>query len=209
VNKECRPGLDPGSSSVRCVTTTDAGGCPAASHFFCFAKKSNQKKATPQLANEHRPFGVPKISHQQRAARKLVARGWFAAKSKVLYSPLKQCERTAPVAGAKFWRSNMGNSRARISEISVCEFFAPPSNNYCHPERSRRICFFVAKRVLNSPQELGPRTSMRQERCIPSGEGLSLISLVQSQAYACIFRWGHADGCSQKCLKMHANTRLS
>jgi hypothetical protein len=114
----CHPGLDPGSSGVRGSLITDAGGSPAASHFFCFAKESKQRKATPIVGECDRPSGVPKISRQQRAARKLVARGYFFAKGRVRHSPLKQCERTSPVAGTKFWRSNMWNSRARCFEIS-------------------------------------------------------------------------------------------
>jgi hypothetical protein len=140
----CHPVLDTGSSGVRCISTTAAGGSPAASYFFCFAKKSNQKKATPLL----RPFGVPKILRQQRAARKLVARCWVVAKGKVLCSPLKQCERTSPVAGAKFWRSNMGNSRARCFEISCCcdviqitAVIPGFKHAGAGSERSRRICF--------------------------------------------------------------------
>jgi hypothetical protein len=105
-----QPSLSPRGSLT--VLSTDAGGSPAATHFLCFAKESKQRKATPL----RRPVGVPKISRQQRTARKLVARGWFVAKGIRLCSPLKQCERTAPVAGAKFWRSNMGNSRARCFE---------------------------------------------------------------------------------------------
>jgi hypothetical protein len=115
----CRPVLDTGPSVVCGVSATDAGGCPAASHFFCFAKKSNQKKATPLF----RPFGVPKISHQRRAARKLVARGVSFVPCGFGRSPLKQCERTAPVAGAKFWRSNMGNSETRNSTVASCVAF--------------------------------------------------------------------------------------
>jgi hypothetical protein len=152
----CRPVLDTGSSGVRVVSYTDAGGSPAASHFFCFAKKSNQKKATPL----HRPFGVPKISHQQRAARKLVARGGFIAKGGILCSPLKQCERTAPVAGAKFWRSNMGNSRSRCFEIS-CRCDAIPTTAVILSE-AEGSAFLFAKHVINSPQKLGPRTSERR-----------------------------------------------
>jgi hypothetical protein len=38
-----------------------AGGCPAASHFSCLAKKSNQKKARPL----HRPAGSQSSTHIQ------------------------------------------------------------------------------------------------------------------------------------------------
>jgi hypothetical protein len=110
----CRPGLDPGPSGFRVVSTADAGGSPAATHFLCFAKESKQRKATPL----HRPFGVPKISRQQRAARKLAARGVGFVPCGFGCSPLKQCERTAPVAGAKFWRSNMGNLGACSSTVA-------------------------------------------------------------------------------------------
>jgi hypothetical protein len=185
--EDCRPGLDPGSSGVRGLSMTDAGGCPAASYFFCFAKKSNQKKATPL----HRASGVPKISRQRRAARKLVARGWSCAKNRCRCSPLKQCERTAPVAGAKFWRSNMGNSRARSLGASFHRVAVEKTTVILSVAEGSAL--LSANGIANSPRKLRPRTSMRQERRIPSGEGLSLISLVQTQAYVGIF--------SQKCLK--------
>jgi hypothetical protein len=43
-----------------------AGSCPAASHFSCLAKKSNQKKACPL----QRPFGLPYAARMLRAAEK-------------------------------------------------------------------------------------------------------------------------------------------
>jgi hypothetical protein len=145
----CRPGLDPGSSGFRCLSATDAGGSPAATHFLCFAKESKQRKATPL----RRPFGVPKISPQQRAARKLVARGYFFAKGRVRCSPLKQCERTAPVAGAKFWRSNMGNSRARISAVASC---AAPHINTVILSVAEGSAFSSRTTLLIQSENLGP-----------------------------------------------------
>jgi hypothetical protein len=48
----CRPVLDTGPSVVRGLSTTDAGGSPAATHFRGNAKESMQRKAAPLL----RPF---------------------------------------------------------------------------------------------------------------------------------------------------------
>src|SRR5450830_1517028 len=42
-----------------------AGGSPAASHFSCLAKKSNQKKSPPVC----RPFGVPCVARLVRRLR--------------------------------------------------------------------------------------------------------------------------------------------
>ena len=45
-----------------------AGGSPAASHFLCFAKESNQRKASDALA----PFGgAQKVRRQNGKDRKL------------------------------------------------------------------------------------------------------------------------------------------
>jgi hypothetical protein len=51
----CHPVLDTGPSVVRGLSTADAGGSPAASHFRRDAKESKQRKATPL----HRPFWAP------------------------------------------------------------------------------------------------------------------------------------------------------
>ncbi|MDO8988875.1 MAG: hypothetical protein Q7U91_04510, partial [Sideroxyarcus sp.] len=48
-----------------------AGGCPAASHFSCLAKKNNQKKSPPV----RRPCGVPSIFRQQAGLRNSPWRG--------------------------------------------------------------------------------------------------------------------------------------
>jgi hypothetical protein len=77
-----------------------------------------QRKATPQLANELRPFGVPKISRQQQAARKLVARGCIYAKGDLLRSPLKQCERTAPSLAQNFGEAIWGIQKLAIWNFS-------------------------------------------------------------------------------------------
>jgi hypothetical protein len=153
----CHPGLDPGSSGVRRAPRNlifanmfnqRCRGLPGGKLLsFASPKESSQRKGDPLL----RPFGVPKISHQQRAARKLAARGGFIAKGEILYSPLKQCERTAPVAGTKFWRSNMGNSTARVSAVASCVGLQKTTviPGFKHAgagsERSRRICFSLRK----------------------------------------------------------------
>jgi hypothetical protein len=195
VKMSCHAVLDTGQSGFRGLLTTDAGGCPAACYFLCFAKESRQRKA----ASLHRSFGVPKISHQQRAARKLVARGVGFVLSGFRRSPIRQRERTAPVAGAKFWRSNMGDSKARSLGASFHRVAVEKTTVILSVAEGSAL--LSANGIANSPRKLRPRTSMRQERRIPSGEGLSLISLVQTQAYVGIF--------SQKCLKAPANTRLS
>ena len=48
-----------------------AGGSPAASHFSCLAKKSNQKKSTPVC----RRYAVPSISRKQAGLRNSTWRG--------------------------------------------------------------------------------------------------------------------------------------
>jgi hypothetical protein len=174
----CHPVLDTGSSGVCLIWRMrlledgcrglPGGNLSEACSDLSFAspKESNQRKGDPLL----RPFGFPKISHQQRAARKLVACGGVGTKDFGQYSPLKQCERTAPVAGAKFWRCNMGNSRARISAISNSsnELFARLFNNHCHPERSRRIGFSLRE----SHYQFAAKTWAPDFRCATSGEGI-------------------------------------
>ena len=49
---------------------SEAGGSPAASHFLCFAKESNQRKATPGSS----PLRGSLRCSQTRAAAELVAR---------------------------------------------------------------------------------------------------------------------------------------
>jgi hypothetical protein len=173
----CHPALDTGSSGVCLIwrmrlLEDGCRGLPGGNSLsFASPKESKQRKGDPLL----RPFGVPKISRQQRAARKLAARGGFIAKGNVWRSPLKQCERTAPVAGAKFWRSNMGNSRARIFAMASC---ANPHITIVIPgfkhagagsERSRRICFSLRE----SHYQFAAKTWAPDFRCATSGEGNS------------------------------------
>jgi hypothetical protein len=162
VNVVCHPGLDPGSSGFRLIwhiRSLEDGcrGLPGGNSLsFASPKESKQRKGDPL----HRPFGVPKISRQQRAARKLVARGGAGTKDFGQYSPLKQCERTAPVAGAKFWRSNMGNSTARLSTVTSCASLQKTTVILSNAEGS---AFLSASHVINLWRKLGPRTSAWQK----------------------------------------------
>ena len=45
-----------------------AGGCPAATHFSCFAKKSNQKKATRGSSRRQKRRGTLRYSKRRAAA---------------------------------------------------------------------------------------------------------------------------------------------
>ncbi len=61
-----------------------AGGSPAASHFSCLAKKSNQKKATLP----RRPFGLPCVAHAAGRLRNSrtcsISANWFGREGAVV-----------------------------------------------------------------------------------------------------------------------------
>jgi len=63
------------SKQMLSFAATDAGGSPAASHFSCFAKKSNQKKAAPGSP----PFQGALRYSRLKAAAELVGRNDFSS----------------------------------------------------------------------------------------------------------------------------------
>ena len=73
-----RPGRRADSGSTFSSAGTDAGGCPAATYFLCFAKESKQRKATPGSS----ALRASLRCSQTRAAAELglvvVSRKWFS-----------------------------------------------------------------------------------------------------------------------------------
>jgi hypothetical protein len=86
-----------------------AGGCPAASHFSCFAKKSNQKKANPMS----RRAKAARFPHFFENRRGCATRGEirFSGLSITQRAPLKQCSPKAPPIFKEVRRLNTGGWR--------------------------------------------------------------------------------------------------
>ena len=95
-----------------------AGGCPAATHFSCFAKKSKQKKATPgssALRATHRNTGTT-----GRFAK--LGLEWADELEVEFVLVLKHAKRTAPVVPVLLGDSHGGVKSKSRSKPNHCQF---------------------------------------------------------------------------------------
>jgi len=91
-----------------------AGGSPAASHFSCLAKKSNQKKATPTSTNSRKP-SLP--GGRQRTHPAFVVFNWFFVSGAQTPLPLIH------PAGSIFGVAERGEVKTRVAMTEAPDYY--------------------------------------------------------------------------------------
>ena len=103
------------------VLRVDAGGSPAASHFLCFAKESNQRKATRGSSSPQKRGDALRYSKRQAAAE--LGLEWAKAQEIAFVLALRQSSRTTPVVSALLGDSHREPSLMR----SLCPITVVPA----------------------------------------------------------------------------------
>ncbi len=84
----------------------NAGGSPAASYFLCFAKESNQRKATRGSSSPQKRGDALRYSKRQAAAE--LGLEWAKVQKVEFVLALRQSSRTTPVVSALLGDSHRG-----------------------------------------------------------------------------------------------------